>query len=224
MLSNEAEEVLEVLWIKTEEENLSSAKKHDLSSDDYDLNSALDELLENGSVEIKNESVFLTEKGKNKSKDIIRRHRLAERLLVDVLEMAEEGVEEAACRFEHALPKGVDESVCTLLGHPRLCPDGNPIPPGSCCTEHRDKVERLISPLSELKAGSIGKIAYLTSKRHKRIQRLMAMGIVPGLPLKLIQSFPSYVIQIEETQIALDRGLADEIIVRSEGSGVKRKS
>ena len=216
MVSNEAEEALEVLWIKTEEEGLSTVKKDDLKSTEYDLDSVLEELLEEGSVEIKTGAIHLTGKGKTEARDIIRRHRLAERLLVDVLEMAEEGVEEAACRFEHALPKGVDESVCTLLGHPRLCPDGNPIPPGRCCREGLEKIERLISPLSSIEVGCEGRIAYITSKKHQRLQRLMAMGVVPGLSIKLLQSFPSFVIQVEETQIALDKEVADEIFVRSE--------
>jgi DtxR family Mn-dependent transcriptional regulator len=216
MLSNEAEEVLETLWIKTKEENLPGVKKEGISSENFELDTALEELLENGSIEIRKEIVSLSKKGTTESKDIIRRHRLAERLLVDVLEMAEESVEEAACKFEHALPHGVDESVCTLLGHPRLCPDGNPIPPGNCCKEGREKIERLISPLSQIEVGGSGKIAYITSKKHQRLQRLMAMGIIPGLPIKLLQSFPSYVIQIEETQIALDKELADEIFVRGE--------
>jgi len=220
MLSNEAEEVLELLWIKTVEESKTNIKTDELKSPDYNLKSTLDELEKNKSITVKKESITLSEKGRMESKNVIRRHRLAERLLVDVLEMAEENVEEAACRFEHVLPEGVSESVCTLLGHPKLCPDGNPIPPGRCCEEGRAKIERLITPLSDLEAGSIGKIAYITSKRHQRLQRLMAMGIIPGLPVKLIQRYPSFVIQVEETQIALDTELAEEIHVRCE----KRKA
>ncbi len=223
MISNDAEEALEILWIKTEEEKLPFVKKEELKSLDYDLNNVLMELVEEGSAVVKNNGVQLTEKGRIEARDIIRRHRLAERLLVDVLEMAEESVEEAACRFEHALPRGVDESVCTLLGHPKLCPDGNPIPPGNCCIEGREKIEKLISPLSELEVGCEGNIAYITSKRHQSLQRLMAMGVVPGVPLRLMQTFPSFVIEIEETQIALDRELADDIYMRCEKSGSKRK-
>jgi DtxR family Mn-dependent transcriptional regulator len=204
------------MWIKTEEEGLKVVKKDELLSTDFDLKSYLEELLENRLISVKKGNVSLTKEGRKESRDIIRRHRLAERLLVDVLEMAEEGVEEAACRFEHALPVGVDESVCTLLGHPKLCPDGNPIPPGNCCMEGREKIERLITPLSDLETGTRGKIAYITSKKHQRLQRLMAMGVIPGLPLRLLQKYPSFVIQIEETQIALDKELADEIFVRRE--------
>jgi DtxR family Mn-dependent transcriptional regulator len=216
MLSNEAEEVLEVLWIKTEEDKHDSIKKSDLDSPKYILDEALEELMDNSSVQIKSGIVYLTDKGRDEAREIIRRHRLAERLLVDVLEMAEEGVEEAACRFEHALPRGVSESVCTLLGHPSQCPDGNPIPPGSCCHEGRERTERLITPLSQMAPGEVGRIAYITSKKHHRLQRLMAMGFIPSISIKLIQRFPSFVIQVEETQIALDKDMADEIFVRSE--------
>jgi len=214
MLTNEAEELLELLWIKTEEEKLPSVKKEDLAPATEELDKGLNELIENGSVEGRTDNIVFRDKGRKEAENIIRRHRLAERLLVDVLEMAEEGVEEAACRFEHALPRGVEESVCTLLGHPKFCPDGNPIPPGICCEEGREKIQKIIAPLSQLEVGSEGKIAYLTSKKHQRLQRLMAMGIIPGIPVRLLQSFPSFVIQIEETQIALDKELAEDIFVR----------
>jgi DtxR family Mn-dependent transcriptional regulator len=216
MLSNSAEEILELLWIKSEEEKLPLIHVRDLTIPELDHETALEELRENGSIIMKNNKIKLTEKGRKEAKAIIRRHRLAERLLIDVLEADEDRVEEAACRFEHALPKGVDESVCTLLGHPTQCPHGNIIPPGRCCIEGRENVEKLISPLTSFEAGCDGRIAYITSKKHQRLQRLMAMGVIPGLTVKLIQSFPSYVIQIEETQIALDKDLAEDIYVRCE--------
>jgi DtxR family Mn-dependent transcriptional regulator len=216
MLSNDAEEILELLWIKSEEEKLPIINVKDLTMPDLDHEQALEELGENNSIIKKNSTIKLTEKGRKEAKSIIRRHRLAERLLVDVLETDEDRVEEAACRFEHALPKGVDESVCTLLGHPSQCPHGKIIPPGNCCVEGREKVEKLISPLTSFEPGCDGRIAYITSKKHHRLQRLMVMGVIPGLTVKLIQSFPSYVIQIEETQIALDKDLAEDIYVRCE--------
>jgi len=216
MLSNEAEEVLEILWVRIVEEGKPAVDIKELEARGGEVEAVLTELLENSSVERRKGRVLLTDKGKAEAKDVIRRHRLAERLLVDVLEMQEEGVEEAACRFEHVLPRGVDESVCTLLGHPKLCPDGNPIPPGRCCIERRERIESLICPLSQLEAGEKGRIAYMTTKKHERLQRLMVMGLVPGSRIRLVQTFPSYVIELEETQIALDRELAEEIYVRCE--------
>ena len=78
--------------------------------------------------------VQLTHKGRQKAADIIRRHRLAERLFTDSLALdSETEIEQQACKFEHILSQGATEKICTFLGHPRTCPHGAPIPPGPCC-------------------------------------------------------------------------------------------
>ncbi|HZQ67757.1 MAG TPA: ATP-binding cassette domain-containing protein [Terriglobales bacterium] len=78
--------------------------------------------------------VQLTTKGRQKAADIIRRHRLAERLFTDSLALdSETEIEQQACKFEHILSQGATEKICTFLGHPRTCPHGAPIPPGPCC-------------------------------------------------------------------------------------------
>src|SRR5438445_5662356 len=82
--------------------------------------------------------VELTERGRKKAADIIRRHRLAERLFTDSLALdSETEIEQQACKFEHILSPEATEKICTFLGHPRTCPHGAPIPPGACCEKHR---------------------------------------------------------------------------------------
>jgi Mn-dependent DtxR family transcriptional regulator len=78
--------------------------------------------------------VELTTRGRQKAADIIRRHRLAERLFTDSLALENESeIEQQACKFEHILSPEATEKICTFLGHPRTCPHGAPIPPGQCC-------------------------------------------------------------------------------------------
>lgn len=78
--------------------------------------------------------VELTERGRRKAADIIRRHRLAERLFTDSLALdSESEIEQQACKFEHILSPEATEKICTFLGHPRTCPHGAPIPRGACC-------------------------------------------------------------------------------------------
>jgi putative ABC transport system ATP-binding protein len=78
--------------------------------------------------------VELTERGRQRAADIIRRHRLAERLFTDSLALESElEIEQQACKFEHILSPEATEKICTFLGHPRTCPHGAPIPPGQCC-------------------------------------------------------------------------------------------
>jgi putative ABC transport system ATP-binding protein len=78
--------------------------------------------------------VELTQRGRQRAADIIRRHRLAERLFTDSLALdSESEIEQQACKFEHILSHEATDKICTFLGHPRTCPHGAPIPPGPCC-------------------------------------------------------------------------------------------
>ncbi|HWF92983.1 MAG TPA: ATP-binding cassette domain-containing protein [Terriglobales bacterium] len=87
--------------------------------------------------------VELTARGRQKAGDIIRRHRLAERLFTDSLAMdSETEIEQQACKFEHILSPEATDKICTFLGHPRTCPHGAPIPSGACCGVEN----KLISP------------------------------------------------------------------------------
>src|SRR5580765_6469487 len=78
--------------------------------------------------------IEFTDRGRKRAADIVRRHRLAERLFTDSLAMdSETEIEQQACKFEHILSPEATDKICTFLGHPRTCPHGAPIPPGPCC-------------------------------------------------------------------------------------------
>jgi putative ABC transport system ATP-binding protein len=78
--------------------------------------------------------VELTPRGRRRAADIIRRHRLAERLFTDSLALdSETEIEQQACKFEHILSPEATDKICSFLGHPRTCPHGAAIPPGPCC-------------------------------------------------------------------------------------------
>jgi ABC-type glutathione transport system ATPase component len=78
--------------------------------------------------------IDFTPRGRQRAADVIRRHRLAERLFTDSLAMdSETEIEQQACKFEHILSPEATDKICTFLGHPRTCPHGAPIPPGPCC-------------------------------------------------------------------------------------------
>ena len=70
----------------------------------------------------------LTETGRAYATSMVRRHRLAERLLVDVLKVPWHQVHEEACRLEHAISDSLEQHLVALLGDPGSCPHGNPIP------------------------------------------------------------------------------------------------
>jgi DtxR family Mn-dependent transcriptional regulator len=109
---------------------------------------------------------------------------------------------------------GVEESICTLLGHPRFCPHGKPIPMGECCKQMLESAERVIAPVCDLRPGQKGHIAYLRMDNPKRLQKLMAMGILPGVPINLLRRSPSYVFEAGYSQFAVDKDIAADIFVR----------
>jgi len=73
-------------------------------------------------------TVQLTEQGRSRAEQVMRKHRLAERLLVDVLGLEHEYVHEEACRWEHVISDRVEQRLVEFLGHPTTSPYGNPIP------------------------------------------------------------------------------------------------
>jgi DtxR family Mn-dependent transcriptional regulator len=75
----------------------------------------------------------LTPEGLVIGRGVIRKHRLLERFLVDVVGAPRDEAPDAACAMEHVIPPDMERWVCELLGHPRASLHGEPIPPGPCC-------------------------------------------------------------------------------------------
>ncbi len=89
----------------------------------------LKRLVRDGYVEMDNRrQVTLTETGNQAAEAVLRRHRLTERFLVDMLGMQWHQVHEEACRLEHFISGAVEARVITTLNNPTTCPHGNPIP------------------------------------------------------------------------------------------------
>ncbi len=213
-ISNQAQEILEKIWIEVEERGNETVTPDQIGISPDD--GAIKELIDKEMLALRDDRLTLTPRGHEEARNAIRRHRLAERLLYDVLETGSQILEDRACKFEHLLYEGIDESICTLLGHPKFCPHGKPIPPGECCLRARETGERVVSALTDLKPGQKGKIAYLQARNSRELQKLMAMGILPGTPIELRRRFPSYIFKVGYTEYAVDRETADQIYVRLE--------
>jgi DtxR family Mn-dependent transcriptional regulator len=210
MLSEHAEEILEALAVQMQEQGKRPFELG-VSRDDP----AIEELIKLGFIRRDEGHIHLLEKGKAQALEALRRHRLAERLMVDVLDIKKQSVNELSCKFEHLLHAGLEDNVCTILGHPKVCPHGKPIPPGKCCQEKGRKYQlKFVSPLSELGVKDKGEIAYLHTKDDSQMQKLMNIGVLPGMSVSLLQKFPSYVLQLGQSQFAIDKELASSIYVR----------
>jgi DtxR family Mn-dependent transcriptional regulator len=115
------------------------------------VSETVNRLVEQGNVELlDNKRLRLTPKGRAIARSIVRRHRLAERLLVDVIGLEWEKAHREADRWEHAISAEVEEKLVALLGDPATCPHGNPIPGSARGVDHSVSVL-----LSEAVAGSV---------------------------------------------------------------------
>lgn len=207
------EEILEELWVATEEEGkkLVSPERLGLAPG----HPLLEEMAAQGLLCPDGAQWRPTEEGRQEARQAVRRHRLAERLVTDVFSLAADRMEETACAFEHLVRREVEESICTLLGHPAFCPHGKAIPPGECCKEGKTSARSVVVPLSELKKGERGTVVYLQAgEGDETIPKLLALGILPGCNVELLQRFPSYLFRIGHTQVAVDDTIAGSVRIR----------
>lgn len=172
-------------------------------------------LAADGLVAVDGDDVVLTAPGRSHAARLIRAHRIGERLIHDVLGRE---FESGACELEHIMATEVVDGICTLLGHPRECPHGFPIPEGDCCRSSARYAQKVIVPLTELAVGQSARVAYVYTRSDQQLHRLASLQIRPGTTVKLHQVSPSYVIECDEASIALDTEVARAINVWLEGT------
>jgi DtxR family Mn-dependent transcriptional regulator len=214
MDKQEIEEILELVWTMREEKKSSQKLLLEITRE-KEPEKLLAHMEKTGLVELREENIYLTENGENYAKIIVRRHRLAERMFKDVFNIDEDTMEKEACTWEHVLSEDVTDSVCSFLGHPRICPHNKPIPPGECCVKYKNEkqVMPLVQPLSNIDVGYDVKIVYILPSLQERLKQLTNFGIIPGTIISVKQRYPALVVICNETTIALDKEIGSEIYV-----------
>ncbi|MHB8764229.1 MAG: metal-dependent transcriptional regulator [Deferrisomatales bacterium] len=165
--------------------------------------------------------VALTPAGETEARRIVRAHRIGERLIFDAFGS---DFEPGACEFEHTVTPELVDGICILLGHPKECPHGLPIPPGECCRTASRVVESLAVPLTELRVGESGRVVYVQCRDDRLLHRIDGLQIRPGATIRVHQEYPSFVVECEGASIALSPEVARNICVwaspRPRGPGV----
>jgi len=172
----------------------------------------------------------LTTNGRRTAENIVRKHRLLERFLHDVLKVDKTQVHDQACGMEHSLSDEAAESLCRFLRHPETCPDnGKIIPPcdleiGSCaeCLElHRKGLEENGKnsqnrvAVINLEQGQCGKISLIRGG-YKVLQRLGDMGLKPGTEIcavRVTSADGPVEISVGDSKMVLGKGVASKVFV-----------
>lgn len=207
----ERDEYLEQLWYMKEKADDSVESLKSSNDIHYDPH-VIEELVYEDMVELTEgeNKITLTQKGQDYARQLIRAHRLAERLLNDVLGG---DYESGACEFEHTVTPELVDSICILLGHPRECPHGMPIPEGQCCRSSSRTAQSSVIPLVELAIGQSARVAYINCKSDQQLHKIDGLCIRPGAIVTLHQRYPTYVIECEGSNIAMDEEIVSNICV-----------
>jgi DtxR family Mn-dependent transcriptional regulator len=209
-----AEEMLEEVWTLKESGAPATLPRLRESSKIQPADATIEELLRSRRLRLEGETVHFDGEGEKEAREIVRRNRLTSALFSQIFELEASEVEEAACELEHVLNPRVTDSLCTLLGHPPSTPDGRPIPRGECCLSQRCELRPLVRPLTQVGVGQAATVVFIVPSALARLQRLTNIGLVPGGALRLLQKRPCYAVEVGQTTLALEEGVASEIYVR----------
>lgn len=166
----------------------------------------------------------LTEEGLLQATRVMRKHRLAERLLADVIGLDWEDVHEEACRWEHVISEKVERQILKLIKTPDRSPYGNPIPglEELGLTANPDFHDGVVTILSVL--GDSGKATNLTLKRigepaqvdPEFLAQLKAVGLVPGAEIDVEHGDKRIFISVvgSDDGVVLDHDLAMHFFVK----------
>lgn len=164
--------------------------------------------------------VELTLSGRQSALDIIRRHRLAERFLVDVLGLPWDEVHDEACQLEHALSPKVQEALQRFMDNPEVCPHGHPIPSADGAIAVQEG-----APLCQSGAGDEVSIVRIEDEDGELLSYLSSLGMFPGTSVRVCDVAPfkgPLMVEIGDARYALGREVAEKIVVTGHGGGRKR--
>ncbi len=164
-----------------------------------------------GYLDVKDRAVLLTAKGRARAESVVRKHRLAERLLTDVIGLPWHKTHVEACRWEHVISDEVEGHLVQLLGNPSTCPHGNPIP-GTVPPE-RDLVA-----LADTEPGDEVRLEVVTEQVEIDIDALTYLsvhGFTPGAGARVREKAPdgTLTLDLDGDSIALGPALAQQLYV-----------
>jgi DtxR family transcriptional regulator, iron-dependent repressor len=154
--------------------------------------------------------ISFTENGREHAEAIVRRHRLIERFLTDVLGIPWDEVHEEAERLEHAMSPVLEERMLAAIGDARTCPHGHPIDVGS----------RIPSvPLADVEVGASVTIVRFENEAEDLLHYLKAAGLDPGLDGTLVESGDDIVVETASGErLTLTRSVAETVSVTADPS------
>ncbi len=184
------EEYLEAIYILTSEDApaISARVAERMGVSAPTMTDTLKRMVSSGYVTVsKNKEICLTDKGREQAEALVRRHRLSERWLTDVLGLDWSKAHQEACKLEHAISPEVEEQLSRVLDYPSTCPHGNPIP-GTTAKVATDSVS--FDHVVDGDEITVLRITQIAEEDPRLLDYLLRNGIVPGANLTVTEVAP----------------------------------
>ncbi len=215
MLSKTREDYLETIFHLVSERKTAATKEiaSHLKISSASVSEHLKKLAKEGLIRhAPHRGVSLTAKGKKIAVDVVRRHRLSERFLTDKLGVKWEEDHSEAHKLEHDISKVVGDKMYKMLGKPKTCPHGNPLPDA----DGRIK-EEPSKPLVAFENNDRLKIVKITDEEPKLLCYLATLGLMPRKQIRMEQRAPfsgPVMVKVGIAVYAIGRKIAESIWVR----------
>jgi DtxR family Mn-dependent transcriptional regulator len=163
----------------------------------------------------------LTEKGRHEAVAVMRKHRLAERLLADVIGLSWEEVHIEACRWEHVMSEAVERRIVGMLKKPLVCPHGNPIPgldelglPFATTDDPSALVTLTVASVPGDATVTVDRISEQIQPDAELMRRLSTAGVRPGESVSVSAADGGVEVVHGDTRTTLDSHVSDHVFVR----------
>jgi DtxR family Mn-dependent transcriptional regulator len=212
MGSERVEEYLEAIFKRQAKETpvSTSALAEDLKVSLPAVTDMMKRLQDSGFIEYEpNKGVSLTGEGRQKAVSIVRRHRLWERFLTDILGLKWDKAHEEACRLEHATSPETEDRLASLIGDADTCPHGHPIP-----DKDGNMPDQGVRPLSDFKSRQKVCISAIAREDAGVLRKVEKLGLKPGIVVSIDSkdSGGSVKLKFGDRKLVLERDIAGDLL------------
>ncbi len=207
------EEYLEAIWELEEEgtQVIQARLAEHLGHSAPTVSETVRRLRSDGYIEVEGRILRLTEAGRKRAESVVRKHRLAERFLLDVVGIPWHKTHIEACRWEHVMSDEVEERLVAILENPTTCAHGNPIP--GLAGPDRD-----LHALADTEPGDrvrLERVHEQVEVDNEALLYLDTHGFIPGVKAEVRAKAPdgTLTLELDNGTIALGPGLASQLFV-----------
>ena len=163
----------------------------------------------------------LTEKGRHEAVAVMRKHRLAERLLADIIGLSWEDVHIEACRWDHVMSEAVERRIVAMLKKPLVCPHGNPIPgldelglPFATMDDPSTLISLTVASAPGDATVTVDRISEQIQPDAELMRMLSAAGVRPGESVSVSAADGGVEVVHGDTHTTFDAHVSDHVFVR----------